>query len=130
MNREDPVLRYRNLWLAIGWCLVAVVIYLSVARVSGPPSPPGADKVGHFIAYGALATWFMHIVRERRGRLFSCLALACLGVALEFVQATLPFRDFEVADMVANSAGVLLGWIAAPPRLPNILAIAESMFRR
>ena len=36
-----------------------------------------------------------------------------MGIALEFVQGWLGYRSFEVADMVANTIGVLLGLVIA-----------------
>ena len=33
-----------------------------------------------------------------------------MGVALEFIQGWLGYRDFELFDMGANALGVLLGW--------------------
>ena len=33
-----------------------------------------------------------------------------MGVALEFVQGWGGYRLFDIADMVANTLGVLLGW--------------------
>jgi len=35
-----------------------------------------------------------------------------MGIALEFLQGMTGTRSFEVFDMVANSVGVALGWIA------------------
>jgi hypothetical protein len=37
-------------------------------------------------------------------------------------------RQFEWIDFVANTAGVLLGWVLAPPRLPNVLLGIEQAF--
>jgi glycopeptide antibiotics resistance protein len=33
-----------------------------------------------------------------------------MGIALELLQAWLGYRTLEALDMVANTAGVLLGW--------------------
>ena len=33
-----------------------------------------------------------------------------MGIALEFVQGSLGYRSFEVADMLVNATGVLLSW--------------------
>jgi VanZ family protein len=122
-------LRFRKLWLAIGWALVVVVVYLSVGHVDATPDIRGGDKLGHVIAYSTIALWFMQIVQERGVRAAVCLGLICMGVSLEFVQAMLPYRDFELLDMAANTIGVLFGWSLAPPRLPNILTMAEGLLR-
>jgi len=44
---------------------------------------------------------------------------------LEFAQGLTDYRVFEVADMVANATGVLLGWIIAPPRGPDVLRFMQ-----
>ena len=54
--------------------------------------------------------WFCVLYRRLRVRAFYAFGFIALGVALEFVQATTPYRSFEIADMVANTVGVLFGW--------------------
>ena len=84
--------------------MVAAVVWGSLT-----PSPPSAgnDKVGHFVVYGVLMFWFAQLYARR----LPCAAgFVALGVALEFVQGSLGYRSFELYDMLANSAGVLLGW--------------------
>jgi VanZ family protein len=43
----------------------------------------------------------------------SALALCIMGGILEILQEMTGYRTFEFADMVADSIGVLLGWILA-----------------
>ena len=57
--------------------------------------------------------WFSLLYRSGRARLAYGLGFVALGVLLEFIQGTLGYRSFEVADMVANTLGVLLGWAGA-----------------
>jgi len=87
--------------------MVAAVVWGSLT-----PSPPSAgnDKVGHFVVYGVLMFWFAQLYARR---LPYAAGFIALGVALEFVQGSLGYRSFELYDMLANSAGVLLGWAAA-----------------
>ena len=103
----------RPVWLALGWGLVAAIVWLSLT-----PSPPKvdfeqSDKVGHFLAYGSLMFWFSQLYVARRTRLAYAAAFAAMGVALEFIQGWTGYRDFEVYDMLANGTGVALGWAAA-----------------
>jgi VanZ family protein len=98
--------------LALGWILVAVVIWLSVT-----PSPPTidvdqGDKLGHLVAYGTLMFWFAQLYVRSAVRLRYALGFIGLGIALEFVQGHIG-RDFEVADMAADAFGVALGWAGA-----------------
>jgi len=71
------------------------------------------DKLEHLLAYGTLMFWFCVLYRPLRVRAFYAAGFIAMGIALEFVQRWLGYRSFEVADMVANAAGVGLGWGAA-----------------
>jgi len=115
-------LKLRSLWLAAGWAMVAAIVYGSVMH--SPPSLGFAqgDKIEHLGSYGLVMFWFCQLYAGRRIRLGYALGFVALGVALEFVQGWLGYRDFEVADMVADAAGVALGWGAAlifPAALPG-----------
>ncbi len=127
----EPKLRARKLWLAVGWALVLFVIVISLV-----PNPPvgipieGGDKVGHVIAYGTLMCWFTNLYDTRGSRALFAIGFVLMGIALEFVQRETGYRTFEIADMVADAAGVIGGWVLAPPRLPNGLQYLEMVFRR
>lgn len=118
------------LWLTIGWSLVAAVVFLSLAPVPVELDAPGADKYAHVVVYAALTFWFMQIYESGRIRVRVVLGFAALGVMLEFLQGTTGYRSFEYADMAANAAGVVLGWLAAPPRMPNLLLCLEALRAR
>ena len=115
-------MRLRAVWLVIGWSLVSGIIWLSLT-----PSPPSvgieySDKLGHLVAYGALMYWFCQLYALRTARLGYAIGFAAMGVALEFIQGALGYRTFELADMLANTVGVLLGWAVAlmlPRTLPG-----------
>ena len=101
---------------------MGAIVWLSLT-----PSPPKvdfaqSDKVGHFIAYGALMAWFCFLYRKRRARLFHGAAFIAMGVGLEFIQGMLGYRTYEVFDMYANALGVLLGWAGALAILPRMPA--------
>lgn len=96
-----------RLWQALGWALVAIVIWLSLDP--SPPKPPDFlawDKAQHGLAYGTLGWWFRQgFAAHRRWPVF----LVALGVGLEFLQGLGGVRMFEVDDMLANALGVALG---------------------
>jgi len=105
--------KLRALWLAIGWGLVAAILWLSVT-----PRPPDlgvehGDKLGHFLAYGAVTLWFGQLYPRLATRAAYAAGFIAMGIALEFVQRWLGYRSFEVLDMVADAIGVALGWTAA-----------------
>ncbi len=67
-----------------------------------------SDKLLHFGAYTVLA--FIPTLGFSLPVGLSLAALmVVLGVGLEFAQRFVPGRSFEVADMVANACGVLVG---------------------
>jgi VanZ family protein len=110
----------RPVWLAVGWAMVAVIVWLSLT-----PSPPKvdfeqSDKVGHFLAYGGVMFWFAQLYAEPKARLGYAAGFVAMGVALEFIQGWTGYRSFELLDMLADGIGVALGWAAALvlPRLP------------
>jgi VanZ family protein len=99
--------------LGLGWGWAAAIVWLSLT-----PSPPRVDveygdKLGHFAAYGLLMFWFSLLYHRRRTRALYMMAFVAMGVGLELLQGRLGYRTYEVFDMFANSAGVLLGWAAA-----------------
>ena len=110
MPETNPVYRYHKLWLAMGYLLVAVVIYLSVT--STPPLPdievPYFDKIGHLLAYFAMMAWFAQLYHVKKQRIIYALSFIFLGVVMEFVQSFDTARMAEFADMVANTLGVFI----------------------
>ncbi len=53
------MLRFKNIWLFIGWIQVGLVIYLSLIRIeTDTPDFKGLDKLFHLMAYTSLMLWF------------------------------------------------------------------------
>ena len=93
--------------------MVAGIVWLSLT-----PSPPtvdfeASDKVGHLAAYGILMLWFCRLYYFAATRMLLGALFVAMGIGLEFAQGALGFRSYELLDMLANTAGVLLGWAAA-----------------
>lgn len=99
--------------IAGGWLYAAAIVWLSLSP--SPPDPGFAygDKLGHFAAYALLMFWFGYLYRRSQVRIAYALLWIALGVALEFAQAATSYRSFELADMAANTLGVLAGAAAA-----------------
>jgi len=117
-------MKLRAIWLALGWFWVAVVFYISLTP--HPPEPvsfDGADKLEHLLAYCFLMLWFCQLSGFKRIRL--ALAFVAMGVGLEVLQGMTGYRFFEYADMLANSTGVLFGWVSARTRLGCTLELLE-----
>jgi VanZ family protein len=53
--------------------------------------------------------WFAFLYRRTPTRALYAVAFIAMGVVIEFIQ---PYtgRQFEPADMLANTVGVLIGW--------------------
>ena len=123
--------RLRWVWLSVGWVLLALVVYLSLAPIPVDIAPvEHGDKFEHALAYGVLMAWFACLYAARQVRLGYALGFIALGIALEFLQRETGYREFELLDMVADAVGVLLGWVLAPPRTPSVVALIENALYR
>lgn len=125
------MLKYRRAWLAGGWLLVGMVAYLSL--IPHPPELPlpfsYADKLEHGFGYASLSLWFCQIYLHGRQRAVVTVALIAFGIMLEFLQGLSGYRMFEVADMLANSLGVLLGFLLARTTWGRIFVLFETALR-
>lgn len=106
---DAGALRLRSVALLIGWGMILTVIVLSLIPMEVDLSE-GRDKWSHLLAYGGLMFWFGGLFPGVIRQLQIALAFIAMGVALEFLQRETGYRSFDLADMVANSIGVLLGW--------------------
>lgn len=116
------MLRYRSLWLGLGWLFVALVVYLSLTPDPIPAAEAYGFDAGHALAYAWLMFWFGQIERASRTRLRIALALCALGISLELMQGLTTYREFSWADMRDNIFGVVLGVILAATPLVSILS--------
>ena len=80
------------------------------------------------IVISPVIIWSWDTVKETTADGMLAAAFVAMGIALEFIQGWTGYRDFEVADMLADAAGVAAGWALAPPRLPNLLRGIEKFF--
>ncbi|MEQ1527307.1 MAG: VanZ family protein [Gallionella sp.] len=122
------MLKYRSVWLVGGWLLVSLIFYLSLTP--HPPEPmsfPYADKLEHGFAYASLSLWFCQIYLSSRQRGVVISALIAMGVVIEFLQGWGGFRYFEYADMLANSTGVVLGYLLARTALGRVFVLIERV---
>ena len=104
-------LKYFWLWLSIGYLYVAYIVYGSLTSSPVEVHIDDFDKVMHFSAYALLMIWFAMIFYSAKGRLLHAVLFVMLGVGMEFAQQAGGVRFFEIGDMVANSLGVLAGYL-------------------
>jgi len=120
---------YRSVWWTLGWLLVAVVAYLSLTSQPPDTGVENGDKYGHLLAYLSLMAWWGQL-SPHRNRLL--LLFILMGALLEGIQGLIPERQTSLADLVANSSGALLGWLATRtwpawlPALAGRLATRQS----
>ena len=103
---------FRRPWLWAGlWSLgVAAVVVASLLPAPDLPNLHVSDKAEHFTAYALLAAGAVQLYARRLSWFAVCIALALLGIGLEFAQGTLTStRQMDAADALANSLGVLAG---------------------
>jgi VanZ family protein len=109
----QTALRYRQWWWTLGFVVAAVTLLLSVLPGDKLPTQGFNDKINHMIAYVALTVWFCGLTT--RSRWWAVIVwLVAFGVFVEIIQSVTPFgRTGDPLDLVANSAGIALGLLAA-----------------
>ena len=126
-----PSLKLRSLWFAIGMALIILVVYLSLTSspVDTGLNFPYEDKVYHAFAYFVLMAWFGQIYHTTLQRIIFAFLFVALGLAMEYMQSFDPNRMAEFADMVANTTGVLVGYMLTATGFRNaLLNIERKLF--
>lgn len=89
---------------------VLMITYFSLTPIKHEVSESMWDKASHFIAY-----FILFVVAKKVHTKFNnltCAIICCIyAFGIECIQYFIPYRDFEVLDMIANSLGVFLGVI-------------------
>jgi len=124
-----PDLKFRLLWLFIGYVLVAIVTFLSLT--SNPIDTglqfPYEDKIYHAFAYFTLMAWFAQIYHGRTQRYLIAIVFIVMGCSFEYLQSLDVNRYAELADIVANSLGVLAGFFLTLTEVKNTLVKIEGL---
>lgn len=104
------------------WQLVLLVLITVVCVLALTPAPPktmslGWDKLNHAAAFTALAvTGCLGFAGRRRAKWGVVLALLAFGGLIEILQASVPGRAGEWADLLADGVGIACGaglaWLA------------------
>ena len=107
---------YRYLNLSIVWGGVIVYLLIIYSPKFGLPSSfPFLDKVVHFILFFIQSIFITNTIYEYRNRnnrilfIVSIILLLLFGLIIEIQQIYLPYRTFEIMDLIANFVGVLFG---------------------
>jgi len=127
--KNIPPLRFKKLWLGVGFSLVLAVILLSLTSLPMPSGASGGDKAGHVLAYFVLMGWFAQIYHAPQSRFYYMIGFLLLGGLLEILQGLGGTRYAEWGDMLANSIGVLLAWWLTKNRFAYVLVYVERKLK-
>ena len=107
---------YRYLVLSIAWVFFTFYLLIIYShKESSTISFPFLDKVVHFILFfiqSILITNTLYEYSDRNNRIILILSIILLllfGLIIEIQQIYLPYRTFEIMDLIANFLGVLSG---------------------
>ena len=108
--------RFVLYWLPL--ILYCLSIYIQSANPSPKqiPSFPLVDKALHFFAYGIMGILFYRAYQTLRIKnniqmlvLLSVVSASLYGISDEIHQSFVPFREAQVADVVADILGAISG---------------------
>lgn len=119
-------LQYAYFWLAGGILLLGTVLYFALAPTGGPLVIV-SDKTAHFLVFTSLMLWFGGIFRLGRAP-FVAVGLLSFGILIELLQGRLDYRSAEVADVLFDLGGILLGWALVATSLGRWAGVIESWF--
>jgi VanZ family protein len=123
-------LAHARAWLAGSVLLVAAVIVASLLPGDTGPDVGNLDKLGHFLAYAVLATWFGGVF-ARSWYWGVAIGLALLGLGLEVLQEFVARnRTGDANDVAANLAGVGAGLALALWRTGGWALRMEAWLKR
>lgn len=105
-------LRFGWLWLGAGCVALALVLTLALVPLATRMPPLLSDKMAHGLTFAFLMTWFLGIFELRLASRVAIM-LVGYGVLIELLQGLTPYRAVEVADVVADCAGIGIGWVLA-----------------
>ncbi|KPP97307.1 VanZ family protein [Marinobacter sp. HL-58] len=107
------LLEYQPFWQVILVVSAAFIMYLATTSEPYPVPSSDNDKFNHALAFLQL-TIVTRLAWPGLSRLWIAPGLLAFGVAIEVVQAQLPYRTFAVADILADAAGIAIGLLPFP----------------
>jgi len=104
-------LRYGAWWLGAGIFMLIVVLVLCLASMPTVLPPLSlSDKLMHLLTFMTLMLWFGGIYPVEKSRSL-ILPLLVYGALIELLQLLGGSRSAEWLDLVADAAGIGLGWL-------------------
>jgi|GEM_PF-646331 len=99
-------------WKCLLWLVLTILLLLTL--IPSPPKPiniDNIDKAYHLIAFAGFTFIFMIAFNNIKTRYLILLSVS-LGIIIEAIQYYVPNRSFSLADIIADSLGVFLGFIS------------------
>ena len=103
------LLALQTLWRALFCMALIVITWLGFTSEPYPIPSAASDKANHLLAFMVLAI-LARLGWPSIGLMVPLVVLASYGIALELGQAITPWRDFAVLDVMADVAGILIGY--------------------
>ena len=113
---------FGKLFFAVSWTII-VLILLSLPGTMLPDEPsfkiPNLDKFVHICLFGGFVLlWCMYISRKQQSTrkllqsfFYIFIIAVSFGITMEYVQKYfIPFRDFELGDIIADMVGAGLAY--------------------
>ncbi|MGR3812166.1 VanZ family protein [Jiulongibacter sp. NS-SX5] len=97
------------------WALLTTFLVLLLCVLPSQDLPDTGslnDKASHFIAFAAITFLWLWVYQNRT--VWILLSSTAFGLVIEVIQALLPasfYRSFDWLDWLADSIGVLIGFI-------------------
>ena len=111
-----------RLWLGAWLAMLLATLLVCLAPLpQAPVSLSNFDKLEHALGYALLAAYAAMLFATPRALGVAATVLVAYGVAIEGLQALLPWRSFDPLDALANGVGVLLGTLLWPTPLARTL---------
>lgn len=130
-GRSFKPLRHPRFWGGLWIVAIAVVVVLSLAPSVPMPDVDGSDKIGHFLAYFALAAAAVQLYARWPALLGAGIGLVLLGIGLEYAQGALTdTRMQDPADALANTLGVIAGLATRLTPARDVLLHLEAAVSR
>jgi VanZ family protein len=93
----------------IAFTVYALLILWASLRTGGGPQPiEHFDKVMHFAFYGLFTVMAAGCTTKRKTFIQMSIFIAFYGALMEFLQSFVPSRFMSLADIVANTSGVII----------------------
>lgn len=105
-DEKDKYVSILILYRLLFFSAVLVISWLAVMPLEDIPVTTGWDKLNHFVAFASLLLLLdaaYPLISLWKGKL---LPLIMYGLAIETLQAFIPYREFSVVDVVANILGL------------------------